>query len=332
MKQWQFWLSLLISALFLWLALAGLDLASVWRSMRAVQVGWLLPAMLAYFVTVAARTWRWAYLLRPVRPISLPRLFPVMVLGYLANNLYPFRVGELLRAYLVRRREAVPISASLATIVVERIFDGLAILTLVFVALPFAPLPGVSLQRGLMLASGGFGGALLVFLLLAARPQLAQRAADRIIGWLPVVRLRAPLLGMSQRFLGGLAALRSGRAVLVTFLASLAIWLVEVGKFWLVMQAFPFAVSFFVLLLMNGVVNMATILPSAPGYVGTFDAPGIAVLVLYGVAEGPAGAFTLVLHFVLWLPSVLVGLLFMVREGIHWSDFGRAARMNDPAG
>lgn len=332
MKQWQLWLSLLISALFLWLALAGLDLASVWRSMRAVQVGWLVPAMLAYFVTVAVRTWRWAYLLRPVRPIRLPRLFPVMVLGYLANNLYPFRVGELLRAYLVRRREALPISASLATIVVERIFDGLAILTLVFVALPFAPLPGVGLQRGLLLASAAFGGALLAFLLLAARPQLAQAVAGRVISWLPVVRLRAPLLGMSQRFLGGLAALRSGRAVAATFLASLVIWLVEVGKFWLVMQAFPFAVSFFVLLLMNGVVNMATILPSAPGYVGTFDAPGIAVLVLYGVAEGPAGAFTLVLHFVLWLPSVLVGLLFMVREGIHWSDFGRAARMSDPAG
>jgi hypothetical protein len=105
--------------------------------------------------------------------------------------------------------------------------------------------------------------------------------------------------------------------------SSIVIWLFETGKFWLVMQAFPFSVSWYALMLMGGVIALMTVIPSAPGFIGTFDLPGIAMLVLYGVPETLAGAYILVLHLVLWLPSVVVGFIFMIREGVHWSDFGR---------
>ena len=84
------------------------------------------------------------------------------------------------------------------------------------------------------------------------------------------------------------------------------------------MQAFDFQVSFFALMLMNGIVNLATTIPSAPGYVGTFDAPGIAVLTAYGVDHGIATGYTLVLHAALWLPITLLGGYYMLREGIRW--------------
>jgi hypothetical protein len=85
------------------------------------------------------------------------------------------------------------------------------------------------------------------------------------------------------------------------------------------MLAFPFKVSLFALMLMNGIVNLSTTLPSAPGYIGTFDAPGIALLGAYGVAPALAAAYTLVLHATLWLPITLVGGYFFAREGINWS-------------
>jgi uncharacterized protein (TIRG00374 family) len=100
------------------------------------------------------------------------------------------------------------------------------------------------------------------------------------------------------------------------------IWLLETGKYWLVMQAFDFEVSFFALMLMNGIVNLATTIPSAPGYIGTFDAPGIAVLVAYGVAQGTAAGYTLVLHVALWVPITLLGAFYMMREGIRWQQGG----------
>jgi uncharacterized protein (TIRG00374 family) len=111
------------------------------------------------------------------------------------------------------------------------------------------------------------------------------------------------------------------------FLTSTVIWLLETVKYWFVMHAFDFQVSFFALMLMNGVVNLATTLPSAPGYVGTFDAPGIEVLELYGVPSPIATAYTLVLHAALWLPITLLGAFYMLREGLGWADFGRAVQM-----
>lgn len=325
-KRWRFWLGLLISALFLWLALRGLNLEQVGASLGRANYGWLVPAVLAYFVTVGARSWRWTYLLRPVREVPGRRLFSVVVIGYLGNNIYPFRIGELLRAYLLQRREGVATSAGLATIFVERIFDGLAILTFVFIALPLAPLPGARFRSLLIVSSILFFGALAFLLALAARPQTTLRLLEYLLRFLRPA-WRPAVLALGQRFLAGLASLRNWRTLLILFLFSIAIWLLETVKYWLVMQAFPFALDFIALIFMNGVVNLATILPSAPGYVGTFDAPGIAVLVLFGVREALAGAYVLTLHAALWLPSTVVGLIFMACEGLSWSDFGRVAQM-----
>jgi uncharacterized protein (TIRG00374 family) len=106
----------------------------------------------------------------------------------------------------------------------------------------------------------------------------------------------------------------------MVFITSVVIWLLETGKYWFVMHAFHFQVSFFALMLMNGIVNLIGIIPAAPGYIGTFDASGIAVLLAYGVDRAVAAGYTIVLHVALWLPITLVGAWYMTREGVHWSD------------
>jgi len=98
------------------------------------------------------------------------------------------------------------------------------------------------------------------------------------------------------------------------------IWLLETGKYWFVMHAFPFQVSFFTLMLINGIVNLATTIPSAPGYIGTFDAPGIAVLSAYGIDKAIAAGYILVLHVALWVPITALGAYYMAREGIRWRE------------
>jgi uncharacterized protein (TIRG00374 family) len=324
LKRWQLWLGVLISAIFLWFALRGLKLDDVWSALQEANYWWLVPSVGVYFLAVWARTWRWHYMLLPLKRISLVRLFPVVVVGYMGNNVYPFRAGEVLRSYVLRRQESVSMSASLATVVVERVFDGLVMLVFVFAALPLAPLPNDSIRTVVIAASAIFFTALVVFFALAAMPERALRLADKLANRLAPARLRRPLLDIVARFLEGLASLRSFRGVLMIFGTSLVIWLLETVKYWFVMHAFPFEVSFFALMLMNGVVNLATTLPSAPGYVGTFDAPGIAVLVMYGVGTPLATAYTLVLHAALWLPITLLGFYFMVRLGMGWSDFDRA--------
>ncbi len=328
-RRWQFWLGIAVSAVFLLWALQGLDLRQVWAYLQQGQYLWLIPSVAVYFLAVLVRTWRWDYLLRPLKRIPVRRLFPVVVIGYMGNNIFPFRIGELLRAYVLKRNEEVSISSSLATIVVERIFDGLTMLLFVFIALPTVP----SLPDGLryIVIVGGvlFLGALVVFLFLAARPAAAARLYNPLIDHLLPQRYGVKLRGFLERFLLGLAALRDVRQVFMIFFTSVLIWLLETVKYWFVMHAFDLQLSFFTLMLMNGIVNLSTTLPAAPGYIGTFDTPGIAVLVAFNVVRELATAYTLVLHAALWLPITLLGFFYMIREGLRWGDLTKAAQLRE---
>lgn len=324
MKRWQLWLGIAISAVLLWLALRGLQLAEVWAALKVANYLWLLPGIGAYTIAVWARAWRWHYLLRPLRRISTSSMFPVVAIGYMGNNIYPARAGELLRAYVLRRRESVPVSASLATIIVERAFDGVVMLGFVFLNLPrLAQVSADSRFAGSIRSlafwgAAAFAAAVIVFLLMAIFPDATLRLTAWLLERFSPASLRERALGLAQRFVDGLSSLRSPKDVGMVLITSVVIWLLETGKYWFVMHAFPFEVSFFALMLMNGIVNLATTIPSAPGYVGTFDAPGIAVLEAFNVAPGVAAGYTLVLHAALWLPITLLGAFFMARESISW--------------
>jgi uncharacterized protein (TIRG00374 family) len=330
-RRWQLWLGLAVSALFLFYVLRGLELDKVWEETKKAQYWWLVPGVLVYFLGVIARTWRWHYMLRPLKVVSLRRLFPVVVIGYMGNNIYPARAGELLRAYVLRRNEGVSISASLATVIVERIFDGVVMLLFVFISLPLTPMPDW-LRQVVIVSSLLFFGALAVFFVVAASPARSQALYNRVIDHLLPQTLRPSVRGLADRFMTGLSSLRSIKDVLMIFFTSLVIWLAETVKYWFVMHAFPFSVPFWVLMLMNGVVNLATTLPSSPGYVGTFDAPGIEVLKGFGVPDAIAASYTLVLHGALWFPITMLGFYYMWRERIGWADFARAAEEKDGAG
>jgi hypothetical protein len=201
-------------------------------------------------------------------------------------------------------------------------------LIFVFVALPFAPIPA-PYDRIVVWMTALFFGALLGFFLLALRPDFTRRFYTRIANRLvPAETIRHFILTQADRFMDGLASLRSPRDLLMTLLSSALIWLTETTKYWFVMHAFDFGdseVSFFVLMLMTAVVNLATTLPSSPGYVGTFDEPGIEILKVFDVNEHVAAAYTLVLHAALWLPITLLGFYYMARQGVRWQDFRRAS-------
>ena len=381
-KRWQFWAAMLISAVFLYFALRGLPLDEFWVALTNANYWWLIPGVAVYFIGLWARAWRWHYLLRPVKAISTNAMFPIVAIGYFGNNIYPARAGEVLRAVILKRKEDVPISMSLATIIVERIFDGVVMLAFVFLNLPeLAGLTGDSgfmgsIQTVALIGSIAFIGALLVFLLAAMFPTrseaiaavlikrfvpefftppnpiaLFKRAIDALTSPFrhrsdranslgerssqeptkKPVELRKKTLDLSGRFIGGLEALRSPRDVLMVFVTSVVIWLLETGKYWFVMHAFTFEVSFFALMLMNGIVNLTTTIPSAPGYWGTFDAPGIAVLTAYHVPHALASAYTLVLHVALWLPVTLLGGYYAFREEIRWGNISKMRAEVDTA-
>ncbi|MCC7447490.1 MAG: flippase-like domain-containing protein [Anaerolineae bacterium] len=325
MRRWLvLGVGILISIVFLIYGLQGLNLADVWDKISHAQFIWLVPGVAVYFLAVWGRTWRWHYLLRPLKAIPLSSLFPIVVIGYMGNNVYPFRAGEVIRAYVLKRNEDVKITASLATIIVERIFDGLVMLIFVFVALPFANIEQDWLRTMIILGTIAFFGALAVFFFMALRPELSRRLYGFFITRFLPKSAQEPVHRMADHFMEGLESLRSPRDLVMTLVSSVFIWLTETTKYWFVMHAFGFQVSFFVLMLMTAVVNLATTLPGAPGYIGTFDGPGIKVLEAFAVPHDLAAGYTLVLHAALWLPITLLGFFYLAQQGLSWRSFGEA--------
>jgi len=322
---------LAVSIIFLAIGLNGLSVSDVLDKITHANFLWLIPGIAIYFLAVWGRTWRWHYLLRPMKDIPLRRLFPIVVIGYMGNNVYPFRAGEVIRAYVLYRNERVKVTASLATIVVERIFDGLVMLIFVFIALPFAHIEQDWLRTMIVAGTIAFFSALAVFLFMATRPVLARRTYQWLIEHILPPRLHTSVLRVADHFMEGLESLRSPRDLAMTLVSSVFIWLTETTKYWFVLQAFNLGpnaqVTFFVLMLMTAVVNLATTLPGAPGYIGTFDGPGIRVLEAFGAEHNSAAGYTLVLHAALWLPITLLGFFFLARQGLSWKSFGEASEV-----
>ncbi|MEA3338091.1 MAG: lysylphosphatidylglycerol synthase transmembrane domain-containing protein [Chloroflexota bacterium] len=323
-KYLRLFFGLGISAVFVYLALRGLNLQAAFEWLKKANYYWLIPGVLIYFVGVWGRTWRWHYMLRPIKEVPMWRLFSIVCIGYMGNNIFPVRAGEVLRSYVLKRTDDIPMSASIATIVVERVFDGLVMLLFVFIALPFVPIPD-DFRIFVVGASAAFLIALALFFFFATQPELTQGVYENTVRRLIPPRLRDQADAFLGRFLEGLLFFRSGRDVIMVFVTSVFIWLAETVKYWFVMQGFAhlgggFPVPFFVLMLMNGIVNLATTIPSAPGYVGTFDAPGIAVLTAYGVNKELAFGYTVVLHVALWFPITILGLWYFRRRQLAWSD------------
>lgn len=326
MKRFRFWLGVAISLFFLYFALRGLRLQDLGAVIHEANLLWLIPGIAIYFLGVWVRAWRWHYLLRPMKSVKTRAAFPIVTIGYMGNNIYPARAGEVLRAAVLKRQEGVSITASLATIIVERVFDGVVMLAFVFLNL--AELSRLNSDSGFIgsintLALWGtvaFTGALAALMLMSISPPRTKKLVTAIILRVVPSRFQKKLLKLTKHFFMGLASLRSPREALMIFLASLVIWLLETGKYWFLMQGFPFQVSFFSLMLMNGISNLVTTVPSAPGYIGTFDAAGIAVLMAYGVSKPSAAAYTLVLHIALWGPITALGAYYLARKGIRWSE------------
>mgnify|MGYP000275584736 CR=1 FL=1 len=223
MKRWIFWLGVIISLVLLYFAFRNQEFNLVWAVIKEANYIWLLPGVAIYFVAVWARAWRWHYLLRPLKTIQTKKMFPIVTIGYMGNNIYPYRAGEVLRAYILRKREDIPMSASLATIVVERVFDGVVMLGFIFMNLPeLARLTGDSgfignIQTLALWGAGIFLIVLMIFLLAAMFPSRIQIFTTWMINRVIPTKLRGKITNLTARFLEGLEALRSPREVCLLY-------------------------------------------------------------------------------------------------------------------
>ncbi|MHB1131705.1 MAG: lysylphosphatidylglycerol synthase transmembrane domain-containing protein [Chloroflexota bacterium] len=322
MAKWRLGLGLAISLVFLyWLSSQVRDLDRVLAALSEAQYIYVLPALAAYFLGVWVRAIRWHYLLKPVREVSASQLFPVVVIGYMANNILPARIGEFVRAYVLGERAGISKTATLGTIVVERLCDGLALLSFMLMVALVVPF-GITLQQIAWVTAALFLGMLAALALFAARPDWAERLVGLALRPLPP-RYAAPLARLAAAGLSGLRALRSARVFGTAFALSLLAWLCEAAMYYLIALGFFPWLGAEAILLTVAVANVGAMIPSSPGYIGTFDALAVFALGLFGVAGELALGYTAVLHAALILPVTLLGFFFLWRENLTLSTLTR---------
>ena len=322
MRGWRVWLGLGISLIFLFIAFRGQNFNGIWDALRQADYVWLLPALLAYFIGVWVRAVRWHFLLRGIRRISARQLFPVVVIGYMANNVLPLRAGEVVRSYTLATRFQVSKSSSLATIAIERIFDGLTMLAFMLVASLSIALTA-DLRYVTLLGSALFVVVLGMLFGFVLAPAVRHAGVRLVVKWLPG-RFSERVESLANAFFEGLGILRRKEDLAAVAGSSLLAWLCEAAMYGLVARGFNLHVSPWGILMVTAAANLATLIPSSPGYVGPFE-NGV-LLVLSGaldITRATALSYAIVLHAVLLFPVTVLGMLFWWRESLSWRDVRR---------
>ena len=329
---WQFWLGLSVSALLLLVLVWQVDLTEMREALADANYLYLAPAVVLYFVAVYFRAVRWRYLLSPLRLLPATRLYPVVVIGYMANNLLPARLGELVRSYYLARRERISASSALGTVAVERVYDGVTLLAWAAVAGPALWLLGefdgasdTSRTTWVVLALLTvvlFAVALAILTCLAAVPRF-MLFLDWLIGLVPA-RFRPKAQELARTFVEGLSILNSPRKHLALFLLSLPVWGFEAAVYFLIGHSFGIDDAFgsagilvLVIVLLTATSNLATSVPSSIGGIGPFEVVAQQTLVALGVGASAAGAYAGFLHLAaLWLPVNAAGLVLMWQQNL----------------
>lgn len=304
-------LAWLISLVFLFFALRGLNWSSVLDGFAQVSLIVPITMVLVYCLGFVLRAWRWKLLLP--RGILIGDSLGAVVLGYAANNVLPARLGEIVRAQAIGQKCQISRSLALASIFVERVFDGLVLTGLLYLGIKGSVIPDWASSVG-VLGLSIFGGALVFILLLAlTRPLWTLK-----IELLPSLKLRKIL----KQFAKGLTLVGRNRFLPFTILGlTFTVWLVEGTMFYVAIKAFELQVPTTAALFVMGLVNLGILVPSAPGYLGAFQYFGILAFSAWQIPAEKALGCIVLIHACQYLPITLWGLSYIPYFG--FSSLGK---------
>lgn len=315
------WCGIAVSLLLLLLLLRKIDFHSLLDALSRLDLRYLAAAIVSTFVSYWLRAVRWRYLLVHERPLKLSSLYPAVIIGYMANNLFPARLGEFIRAWVLAEREQMQTPAVFASLVIDRLFDGFSVMLMLAGVLLTLRLPPGMEQSAAVLRAGGittlaFYTVVVVFLmLLKKRPVATLGLLATLLRPFPA-RLSEKLIPLAGSFLGGLRISRRSSDLLAVVVSSVLIWLSATLPIYLILIGFgiqlPLTASFFIMVLLV----FAVMVPAAPGYIGTYHLACYTGLAAFGLPDTQAVSVALVIHGVGFFPVILAGLYHVWSQGV----------------
>ena len=320
--KWLIVIGILVSILFLYLAFRRFDVEEGKRALKMANYYWLLPAVISYMFAFLMRGIRWRYLLLPIKKCKISNLLSTIFIGFMANNLLPLRVGELIRAYINGKKENISKSSSLATIVVERAFDGVALVILLLAAFLFlgsGSYPQHSfpqwLKKMIYVAWFLFLGILILLYIMMRSKELTRKVIKYLFGFLkePVLK---KILNLTSSFIEGLNVLRQRREILIVSCLSILVWTFEGTTFYLGAKALNLFISYPQAYLTMVVIALGLMIPSSPAFVGVYEYFCVTALALFAIDKSLALSYAVLLHFLQFSLLVGLGLFFLWKENL----------------
>lgn len=348
MKKARVWIGILISIVALFFAFRQVNFREVWAALANVNYWFVAASTGLLILFLVLRAFRWRILFYPQRGLRLRNLFAVINIGYLLSNVFPARLGDLARAYLIGDTEKVSRPVAFSTVVAERVLDALCAVGGFFLVLPFTPLPGWMVRSGLVVGAAALA-AVVAFVVLVRRREWTLHLLDRILlalhwpdseamsrFWAGLaVRIkigaaarlpwadRARILAMAGSLIDGLSGVTTARLGPPLLLWSVLIWVVISAFYWVVLLAFDPVQPFIAGLAVASITALGMTVPASPGYIGVFEALGRETMVLFGMAPEPALSYILVAHAIVYAVYTALGLASMAQQNVTYAEIQR---------
>ena len=334
MSKGRFLIGLALAIVFLYLFLRNIDLHELLEFIRRGSVGWLVFALFVNLFNYLLRAYRWRFFLLPIKKTKIWNLFVATVIGFSASTIFPARIGEVVRPYLLGTKENIGKSAALATIIVERVFDSLTVVFLLVIYLlilvrpeQLSPQARTSLdllkRAGLVVFAGTLGVAIFLYY-LKTNPSGIRKIVKKIERFLPA-KITHSLDDILDSFIEGLAILHDPKTLFTITFWSIVLWIVISFGFWTVIRAylpqFAFQNTFLIMILLAIGVAIPT-----PGGVGSYDFMcKFALVQFFAVPAALAGAIALISHFLAFVPVTILGVGFFSHEGLSAAKIQKMA-------
>jgi uncharacterized protein (TIRG00374 family) len=325
-NRWKYIVGIIISAVFLIYALAKVDYAEVVKAFSEASYGWTIPMMLTVMIAMVIRALRWRWLLNPIKTLRFGTLFSSVMIGFMANNVLPARIGEVVRAISLSKKHSLSRSSVFATVVAERVFDSLGLLFIFYLTLLVVDYPDDLHKAGLLALFMTF--LMLIFLyLLKVKTDLAVKLISNPVKLISI-QLSQKIESILRKFAIGLSILTSPGSIVIIFLYSVFLWIFTGAANYLIFIAFGLYPTIWASFILLFVSVLAVSLPSSPGYIGTFHAACIIAFNLIGslgmfgqeVSKSVALSYSIILWSCQFFPITFIGLYYLKKEHLSFKE------------
>ncbi len=314
-------LSLVVSGGFLYLAFRNVALDELGVALGRVRADWLCVAIVVSLLIMVLRAWRWQLELRPLEHVPVGRLWVVTSVAYMAINLLPVRLGEVVRPWLLSRRSRVSISNVIGNLVVEKMMDSICIVFYLLAGLLLIESLPVWVRRGALVPAVIAGVFVSVVLLFWWK---GEAFVDRWVLRLLPARFGGQVKGVLAAITDGMRILPNPGLLLAVFAVSLTLWFLPILSSYIMIRAFDLSAPFSAALVIFIFISFGTALPNLPGMIGPYQYACQLALGIYGVSDADGLAYGLVLNAVQFLTLIGQGLIALPIAGVSFSDIRQA--------